>query len=117
MRTCSRAKTLSRWLEAGVHSGALFLLSLMATAQGQDFTYTDSNGAITITGGNVSGNIVMPNTIVGLPVVAIGYRAFFLQSRLTGVVIPNTVSNIGSGAFGNCVALTNFLMPDSVSTL
>src|SRR5215831_18467619 len=87
MRICSQAKTLSRWLEAGVHSGALLLLLLTALAQAQDFTYTKTNGAITITGGNVSGNVVIPNSIVGLPVVAIGDFAFYNDS-LSGIAVP-----------------------------
>src|SRR5882724_8060826 len=50
----------------------VMLLTVPVVAQAQ-FTYTITNGTITITGYNCSGAVVtIPSTITGLPVTAIG---------------------------------------------
>ena len=86
MRICSRAKTLSRCLEAAVHSAAFLLLLLTAAGQAQDFNYTNTNGTITITGyTGPGGEVTIPSTIDGLPVTAIGASAFANFGSLTNV--------------------------------
>jgi hypothetical protein len=64
-----------------------------------DFEYIATNGAVTITGyTGTAKNIVIPEKINGLPVTAIGNRAF-ADKQLTGVTIPGSVTSIGEGAF------------------
>jgi hypothetical protein len=119
MRICSRAKTLSQRLEAAVHSGALLLLWLTATSamQAQDFTYTNNNGTITITGyTGPGGNVTIPNAIDGLPVTSIGASAFSYSS-ITSVTIPNSVTSIGDGAFNQCLHLTNATLGSGVTNI
>ncbi len=43
--------------------------------------------------------------------------AFKYNSDLTSVIIPNSVTTIGSGAFGGCSALTSIDIPNSVTTI
>ncbi len=83
---------------------SLLLLALPAVVEAQ-FNYTADNGAITITGyTGPGGSVTIPSTIDGLPVTSIGDNAFFGCS-LTGVTIPNSVTNIGSNVFGCCDTL------------
>jgi hypothetical protein len=86
---------------------ALTLLALPALVQAQ-FTYTTNSGAITITGYTGGGGaVVISTTINGYPVTAIGDTAFNDQTNITSVMIPNSVTNIGSGTFWSCSRLTD----------
>ena len=55
--------------------------------------------------GYKGGNIVIPGSHNGLPVVEIGYGAFKSDYKLTDVVIPKTVTLIDGDAFENQTAL------------
>jgi hypothetical protein len=119
---------------------ALLLLFPIARLPAQDFTYTNNNGAITITGyTGPGGNVTIPSTIEGLPVTSIGDSAFFESTNIAKVTIPNGVTNIGdhafngsglaavtvgngvttigSFAFGFCHSLTSVIIPDSVTCI
>ena len=76
-------------------------------------TYPDSYGFY-------SGNITIPKYTFDtngehLAVVAIGYEAFYGCHQLTSVTIPNSISEINSGAFSYCSQLTSIFIPNSVS--
>ena len=76
------------------------------------FTYEISGGAVTITGyvGPADANVIIPSEIEGLPVTAIGERAFYERSDLTGrLSIPGSVTSIGKEAFIRCFYLTGEL--------
>jgi hypothetical protein len=60
-------------------------------------------------------NVRIPRQIGGLPVTAIGYRAF-ANNLLTSVTIPNSVTAIGDWVFANN-QLTSVTIPDSVTTI
>ena len=88
---------------------AVLILATPAALQAQ-FTFTTNNGTITITGYTGRGGVVViPSTINGLPVTSIGYEAF-QYSSITGVTIPNSVTNIGGPAFSYCYSLTNIMV-------
>jgi hypothetical protein len=83
-----------------------------------DFTYTTTNGTIIITGYNgTGGDIGIPRTITGLPVVSIGDYAFEYISSLTSVTIPNNVTNIGEWAFYDCQTLTSVILGNNVTRI
>ena len=83
-----------------------------------DFTYTITNGTITITGYiGRGGNVAIPDTINGLPVTTIGASAFYSCTSLTSVTIPNSVASIGDSAFYYCTSLTNVTIPNSVISI
>jgi hypothetical protein len=97
---------------------AVLLLFPIAKLPAQDFTYTNNNGAITITGyTGPGGDVNIPGTIDGLPVTSIGPSAFMSQSSVSNVSIPNSVANIGDDAFAFCGGLTNASIPDGVTYL
>lgn len=102
------------------HAGLLVVLLIAATAVGQalDFTYTNTNGTITITRYTGSGgNVSIPATIDGLPVSAIGDGAFIYQTNLTGVTIPDCVTNLGDAAFMSCSRLASLTIGNGITTI
>ncbi len=84
-----------------------------------DFTYEDSgSGTVTITGYTGSGGEVeIPDTINGMPVTSIGFRAFYNNTTITSIVIPDTVTTIGVDAFNGCTGLTSLDLPASLTTI
>ena len=108
--------------------GAVFLicclmmafLPLPASADTYDiFTYEINSGEVTITGcaKNTTGKVVVPETIEGCPVTAIGEEAFYRQKEITEVVLPDTVNTIGKEAFAVCSKLTAINLPSNLTSL
>lgn len=89
----------------------VFFFCLIASAlNAQDFTYVTNAGGtnITITGyTGPGGSVTIPSAINGFPVSSIGDRAFYGNTNLTSITIPNTVTSIGDWAFWSCINLTN----------
>ncbi len=84
--------------------------------------------------------IVVPDTIEGLPVATIGESAFYGLVRLTSITFPDSITtmndfalgacdgltsvtlpknliNIGDSVLANCTALENVTIPDTVTTI
>jgi len=57
-------------------------------------------------------SIIIPNSVT-----SIGNGAFFKCSGLTSVTIPNSVTSIGDDAFAYCTGLTSVTIPNSVTTI
>ncbi len=62
-------------------------------------------------------NVVIPATIDGKTVTAIGGQAFSENTTMKTLVLPDTVTTIGEGAFFKCEALTSVTLPDSLETI
>ena len=66
-------------------------------------TYSSSDGEATITGCEGSAQVVIiPESIDGCPVTAIGEGAFSTQNDLRNITIPHGVVTIGENAFSGC---------------
>jgi hypothetical protein len=105
---------------AGTTFGAdqVFTTQGFATNGADVYTYMITNGTITITGySGPGGDLAIPNTIIGLPVTAIGDRAFGYVGSLTRVTIPNSVTILGMSSFADNTGLTNVTIPGSVTTI
>jgi hypothetical protein len=61
--------------------------------------------------------VVIPATINGKRVTAIGYRAFSHRSSMETVEIPGSVTSIGDGAFFECRRLKTVTIPGSVISI
>ena len=70
---------------------------------------------------NISGNIVIPESVtykdIVYSVASIGDGAFGGCSRLASIVIPDSVTSIGNSAFSGCSRLTSIVIPDSVTSI
>lgn len=82
------------------------------------FSYSIIDSAVTITGySGVWGDVVIPETLEGLPVTSIGYAAFSKCEELTGITIPACVTNIGSFAFASCRNLADIKLPEGLISI
>lgn len=63
------------------------------------------------------GDLTIPDTLGGLPVVSLGDFSFASYPGLTSVTIPDSVTNIGSYVFYGCSSLTSLTIPDSVLSI
>ena len=79
---------------------------------------TDEDGKATITkyNGN-STSLVIPSTLDGYTVVAIGKDVFKNNTRLRMVVFPDTVTKIGNYAFYGCTNLSSITFGDGLVEL
>jgi hypothetical protein len=82
------------------------------------FRYTSTNGTVTITGYiGTNKHVVIPHTISGLPVTAIGFGAFEWQGNLVSVTIPDSVASLGNWAFYDCTNLTGVTISSSLTSI
>lgn len=88
--------------------------------------YTDGNLSYKTSGDEASivgckpeasGYIVIPETLGGYPVVAIGDSSFKDCKNITELKIPSSVKSIGSHAFEDCIGLAKISIPDSVENI
>ena len=61
--------------------------------------------------------LIIPCEYDGKPVTTIASSAFYMNDKITFVVIPNTVTNIGRYAFTSCVNLADIVIGDSVTAI
>ena len=112
---------LGSMLAAGVQvacSKSLGRGSQTETDSGYSYvTNADSKG-VTVTGiYSGTGEISVPSEINGLPVTAIGTRAFNGRTAFTKVIIPETVQTIGEEAFRGCSALQTVSIGTGVTSI
>ena len=100
---------------------AMMMLSLQAMAYEFSYTHQGKTLYYNITSENtvevtyyssssnnyVSGDVVIPSTVMTYSVTSIGDSAFRGCSGLTSVTIPNGVTSIGEKAFEGCSGLTS----------
>jgi len=100
-------------------------------AQGDNLTWTlDDQGTLTISGTGAMCNwndegatpwfseyLSIKKVVIGDSVTTIGDGAFYFCFYLTSVSIPDGVTTIGGGAFAHCASMTSLTIPDSVTTI
>lgn len=99
------AKVMSEQLNAG-------------TVQDGDYTYTVTAGKAQITEyTGVGGVVTIPSTLGGVPVKSIGNKAFYYNTGLTSISIPQGVTSIGDRSFNGCTGLTSINIPQGVISI
>ncbi len=73
--------------------------------------YSVSAGSVT------AGNVVIPDTHAGLPVMELQPYGFQNLPGLTGVVVPDSVAIIGNQAFLNCNGIVDVMIGDGVTAI
>lgn len=102
-----------------VETGTSPTEALSDAVDSSEFTYFPlGDGTVTITGynGTVPANLMLPDTIGGMPVAAISEDAF-QDTDIVRVMIPEGVIDIGSSAFAGCGRLKNVILPKSLKTI
>ena len=96
-------------------------LACFAFAEEQNgFTYEIADGKATVTGYDeaiVTGDVIIPDTLGGCPVTALGSTLFMDNDKITSVDIPNSVTTIGDAAFWYCQNLVSISLPDGLTEL
>lgn len=88
----------------------LFASSVLSPSE--DFTYTADEGGVTVTGYQGGDPVVViPDTIDGASVTAIGSDAFADKTFIEAISVPDTVTSIGRGAFRGCKSLKSLRTP------
>ncbi len=65
---------------------------------------------------NASLTLVIPETFEGLPVTAIGERAFE-ATAITTVTLPDSITTIGGWTFASCQQLTEVALPSGITEI
>jgi len=105
-----------------MRTGTLCLLGLIfltvANSGQAQLRYRTNNNAITIIGCiGTNGDVTIPSTINGYPVVSIGDNAFQNAFVLTNVTISSGVTYVGSLSFYNCTNLQQVSLPDTLTAI
>ncbi len=91
------------------------------TVDGIEWTYSrywndDDGVTITGVGTSIAGDIVIPSSLDGYPVTEIS-SAFYGCTGTSSVVIPNSVTSIGSSAFSGCTGLSSVTIGNGVTSI
>ncbi len=100
--------------------GAFFFVAMgnVSADQEGDYSYTVKDGNATITGYiGAGGAVIIPSTLGGFTTVAIGDGAFFHDSSLTSLTIPDNVTSIGAYAFSWCISLISVTLGTGVTII
>lgn len=101
-----------------VESFCVFHLKDEAPNPATDFTWeTQDDGTAIITEYvGESKHVMVPDMIDGIPVTALGEKAFYEKS-VTTVVVPDGISTIGDACFSGCNYLVSLRLPDQLEVM
>ena len=81
------------------------------------FTVYDNYAEVTGCSKSAKGEIIIPESVNGLPVTAIAYGAFAENENITSVIIPEGVVYIWEKAFYGCTSLESVIIPKSAEQI
>ena len=79
----------------------------------------ESDGGMTVIGyvDEPKGDLIVPATVEGQPVVAIADEAFSFCDEITALILPDSIERIGMGAFCGCDGLRTLQLPANLKTI
>ncbi len=85
----------------------------------QRFLVSEENSQITIIRylTNDAQSVLLPDSIEGFPVTAIGEGCFFNHSEIKEIVLPNSLTRIGDQAFALCKGISELELPDQIEEI
>ena len=87
----------------------------ISAASVDDLYFDMDTGTITGCSPDISGELVIPDTIENVTVTKIGTYAFMNQNGLTKITLPDTIETIESYAFYQCENLNEINLPKSLT--
>ena len=81
------------------------------------YEYTVTGGEATIIKATAKGDVIIPETLDGYPVVALGDKAFYYQWDIESVTVPSCVKTIGDGCFRDCINMKSAVIEDGVEKI
>lgn len=90
------------------------------TQEVQRWSTKEVLGGVEITGSSIqdpSGTYEIPSLIDGKPVVGISDRAFYYESAVRSVILPETLKYIGEQAFAHANNIKSIVIPSSVTEI
>lgn len=83
------------------------------------YVYEINNGQVTIIDcdPSIEGEVIIPEKLGGIPVTAIGDKAFFYCASISRVEIGEHITSIGENAFGCCFALSEVVLPENLTAV
>ena len=98
------------WIPADVQATTEDGLDFALTADGKSYIISSCDKEI-------KGELTLPETYNGKPVIGIGEHAFADCNALTCVNIPGSIVSIGKSAFARCIRLDKVVMAEGVSII
>ncbi len=81
------------------------------------FDVVKGKAVITDVDTSAAGDLIVPSTLCGYPVDAVGDNAFEGCTAVISINLPEGVTSIGDSAFAGCTALDGVRVPDGVTSI
>ena len=121
MKKTGAKKALCILLAAFLLGLSLPFTALPVFAEDANFSYSvlseDEKTAEIVSYTGTAEQVVIPSEIDGYQIVRIGAYVFMGNSTMESVSLPETVEEIGEGAFGVCEMLTDITLPSAVTVI
>ena len=79
--------------------------------------YTPIEGGYEVSGYNLSGSVVIPDTYNSQPIIKIQYSGFLNEVDITSITFPSTLRIISEAAFSGCSNLRHINMPNTLDSI
>ena len=116
--TCEHSDEQEGYGEHTYENGVCTVCEMEYVSAGLEYSLHSDETCYVVTGRgtNLDTELVIPATHEGLPVKRIGDRAF-KDTNITNVVLPNSITFIGSFAFSDCSELVSINLPEGLQSI